>query len=263
MEKVGREISATGRWQERAQSYADHIGDAYHRHRLEVVRALFPDVDGATVVDFGCGEGVLAAEALQQGAARVIGIDINDTLLDLARLRAPAAVFSQGGVGELKAISAGSVDCLISANVLAYLSDAEEHGFYEEAARLLRTGGALVVTHSNALFDLFTLNAYTVAFFRDQFGIDPSSLLKHPDRPQRTSFNIRENPLAYPAKLAKHGFRVDRMEFINRHLAPPLLTGDDPDDMARERPATLDLPEDDRWKLLFQCSMFGVVAGKM
>ena len=85
--------------------------------------------------------------------------------------------------------------------------------FYAEATRIIRPGGYLVVTHSNSLFDLFTFNAYTVAFFRDQFDVDPSELLTHSDKPGRMSFNIRENPLSYPSKLERHGFIVEQTEF--------------------------------------------------
>jgi ubiquinone/menaquinone biosynthesis C-methylase UbiE len=260
MERVGNEIDAAARWQERAKSYADHIDDAYHRHRLDVIRALLPDLRGRSVIDFGCGEGILAAEAFDRGATSLIGIDINDTLLDLARKRLPAVDWQNGGVERLSAIPSGSIDCMIAANVLAYLSHDDDRRFYEETSRILRSGGSLVVTHSNALFDLFTLNAYTVAFFRDEFGCDPSPLLRHPDRPQRTSFNVRENPLAYPAKLDRFGFCLERIEYMNYHHLPPLLSGDDPDDMDRERPDTLAMPEAERWKLAFKCSMFGVRA---
>lgn len=254
MKKVGKDISASDRWKERASSYAETIGGGYHQHRLEVIGALLPSLKGKTVVDFGCGEGVLTEIAVKAGAS-VVGVDIERTLLDRARKRVHAT-YLEGGVERLSEIDAA--DCVIAANVLAYFTQQEEQTFYTEAARILRNAGHLVVTHSNALFDLYTFNAFTAAFFRDHFGVDPSSLLVHPDKPARTTFNIRENPLAYPDKLKGYGFSVERMEFMNRHLAPPLLTNADPDDMLRPRPKTLDEPE--RWKLMFQCSMFGVRA---
>lgn len=260
MKRVGNEIAAAERWGEVADHYAATIEDAYHQHRIEVIKALLPDLAGARVVDFGCGEGVFAEIAFKCGADSVVGIDIEPTLLERARRREPRAEYLAGGVERLGDIADGGADCLIAANVLAYFTDIEDAGFYADAARVLRTGGHLVVTHSNALFDLFTFNAYTVAFCREHFGVDPSGLLVHHDKPNRMSFNIRENPLAYPAKLAGVDFTVERMEFINRHAQPPLLSGDDPDDMARERPDTLAVDEAERWKLIFQCSMFGVRA---
>ena len=43
------------------------------------------DLAGATVVDYGCGSGVLAIAALKLGAARVIGVDLDPQALDASR----------------------------------------------------------------------------------------------------------------------------------------------------------------------------------
>jgi SAM-dependent methyltransferase len=255
MRRVGKDIDAAERWRDVAASYANNIDGAYHAHRLSVIRALLPPLSGKSVLDFGCGEGVLMAEALSPGgAAEVFGLDIDETMVALARRRVPEARTMQGGVSHLADF--GPVDCLIAANVLAYMTDAEEEQFYRSAARIMRPRAHLVVTHSNTLFDLSTFNAFTVDFCRREFGFDPSPLITHPEL-DRASFNIRENPLAYRHKLARYGFVEERQEFINFHPSPRLLSGDDPDDMSREKRNTLDWPEAERWKLMFQCSMFG------
>lgn len=258
MRKVGKEIDAAERWREVGEGYVATIDSAYQRHRLGVIHALLPDPIGRSVIDFGCGDGVLLEEAARRGATDLIGIDIDDRMIAAARKRIPSARFMQGGVELLKL--AENFDCLIAANVLAYMTDDEEQRFYERAAKVVCPGGALVVTHSNSLFDMFTLNGRTVGFYRENFGVNPSSLLRQPDKPERASFNIRENPLTYRHKLAAHGFREDRQEFMNFHPVPPLLSTDDPDDMDRPKRDTLDWPAAERWKLMFQCSMFGVRA---
>jgi SAM-dependent methyltransferase len=258
MKRVGKEINSVDRWKSVASDYASNIDSAYQQHRLSVIRALLPSPVGQTVIDLGCGEGVLMEEALARGATKVIGFDIDDTMIQLARERVPSAEAHLGGVERLADF--GSADCLIAANVLAYMTDEEEAAFYEAAAQVIRPGGHLVITHSNALFDLFTLNMYTVDFFRRHFDADPSTLLVHPDRPSRSSFNVRENPLSYSCKLARYGLRQERQEFINYHALPPLLSGENPDDMSRPKRDTLNWSEADRWKLMFNCSMFGVRA---
>jgi ubiquinone/menaquinone biosynthesis C-methylase UbiE len=256
MKRVGKDISSTERWLERAAAYEAGIGGAYHAHRLRVVTAMLPDLTGATVVDFGCGDGVLAVEAQSRKAARIIGCDPNALLIGRARGRLADAEFHQGGVEILEQLDADVCGCLLAINVLAYLTDEEEDRFYRAASRIVRPGGSLLVTHSNALFDVFTLNAFTAAFFQSNFACDARSLLQFPDQPQRLSFSIRENPLAYAGKLARSGFRETRQEFMNFHAVPPLLSTDDPDDMDRKRCVTLDWPDAERWKLAFQCSMF-------
>lgn len=260
MKKIGRDVSASDRWCEVAADYVSTIDSAYQRHRLDVIRALLPSPIGKTVIDFGCGDGILIHEAFARGAEIVIGLDINETMVAAAS-RIPSAQILHGGVDRLG--GCGAADCLIAANVLAYMTDDEEDRFYRAASRIVRRGGSLVVTHSNALFDMFTLNARTTEFYRENFGVDPSPLLTQPDKPNRPSFNIRENPLSYRHKLARYGFHEDRQEYMNFHSLPPLLSNEDPDDMSNEKLRTLGWPEAERWKLAFQCSMFGVRAERI
>jgi ubiquinone/menaquinone biosynthesis C-methylase UbiE len=263
MKRVGKDISSVERWEERAASYEAGIGGAYHAHRLRVVKSMLPILSGETVVDFGCGDGVLAAEARSRKADRIIGCDPNALLIGKARSKLVDAEFHQGGVEILEQLDANVSGCLLAINVLAYLTDAEEERFYRAATRIVRPGGCLLITHSNALFDMFTLNAFTAGFFERNFGCDAKGLLQFPQKPQRLSFSIRENPLAYAHKLAQFGFRETRQEFMNFHAVPPLLSTEDPDDMDRARRDTLDWPAAERWKLAFQCSMFASASMRM
>lgn len=127
--------------------------------------------------------------------------------------------------------------------------------------RVLRPGGVFVITHSNDLFDVFTLNRYTVDFHARCFGSDPddiASLLTHPDKPDRTTFNVRANPLVFRHELARYDLTEERQEFIHYHPQPPLLDERDPDDIdVFAYPDTLGWPAEERWRLMFQCSMFG------
>lgn len=259
--RVGFDISSQDRWRAIGAKYAGDLGGPYHEHRIAVIKALLPDLSGKRLVDFGCGEGVMIREAKAMGARAVVGIDIDAALLDMAKGSGAASIL-QGSVAELEKV--GRADCLLAANVAAYFTDAEDETFYREARRLLPAGGSLVITHSNELFDLFTLNAFTAAFHQRHFGVDVRPLLAKPDEPNRLTFNIRENPLSYPDRLAALGFRVERMEFINFHPEPPLLTTIDYDDInSREYLDTLAVPAAERWKLMFQCSMFGVRAVRL
>ena len=253
LKRVGAEVSAAELWNDIGQNYAEQIDNPYHRHRLSVIEALLPAVDGKSILDFGCGEGVMMRRLRAQGATRVVGIDPDAALIDLARASGLTDTIL-GGADATRKVD--KVDCILCANVLAYMNHVEERVFYEEARRLLADGGHLVVTHSNELFDLFTCNSFTRDFFRNNFATDVAALLTHPAVPARTSYNIRENPLTYSNKLAALGFQVERTEFINFHPAPPLLVPDD----GKAYRDTLSVAEGDRWKLMFQCSTFGVRA---
>ncbi len=52
---------------------------------------IFDTIAGKTVIDFGCGEGVDAVEMAVRGAKRVIGIDIREEVLRVARYKSLAA----------------------------------------------------------------------------------------------------------------------------------------------------------------------------
>ena len=105
----------------------------------DVVRSL----RGKVVVDFGCGEGNEAIDLAQSGAARVIGVDIRESVLAIARRHAEAAGVS--AVCEFTTTpSQGHADAIISI-------DAFEH-FPEPATILttmrdiLKTGGKIFIS---------------------------------------------------------------------------------------------------------------------
>jgi cyclopropane fatty-acyl-phospholipid synthase-like methyltransferase len=220
------------------------------------------------VLDFGCGDGVFSERAVRAGAS-LLSIDVDPTMVTAARARLDAidgrnSVVRQGGVSALADVAPASIDTLLALNVLAYLNEPEVTGFYRHAQRVLLPGGVLVVTHSNELFDLFTLNRYTVAFFRRHFATHAAmdrvdTLLVNPDKPERFVFPCRENPLSYRHTLAQFELEEQQQEFAIFHPLPPLLVpGFDPDDLAsREYPETIGWPESERWKLMFMCSVFG------
>lgn len=201
-------------------------------------------------------------------AGGVTGFDIDPVMIEKAKSRLDQAgqmgQVHVGGVELMSQFGAQSIDCLIALNVLAYFAEEEEGAFYCEAARVTKRGGSLIITHSNELFDMFTFNALTVTFCERHFcGLEArhkiAALMTHPDVPQRVHFNIRENPLNYRYKLAQYGFKEIQQEFMNFHPLPPLLM--DPEGFVdidkREYPNTLGWNEQDKWKLMFQCSMFG------
>ena len=97
---------------------------------------------GATVVDFGCGSGILAIAAAKLGAARVWAVDI-----DPQALQATAANAAANSVSELLSLhladnfSAPLVDVLVAnilANPLIELSD--------YFAKLIRPGGLIALS---------------------------------------------------------------------------------------------------------------------
>ncbi|WP_449242661.1 class I SAM-dependent methyltransferase [Desulfovibrio sp.] len=250
-----------------ANRYMGQLQSEYHRHRLGVIESLLHGLDlkGKTCVDFGCGDGIFC-ETLAERGAFVIGIDPSEIMIEKAlqqygqdkRMR-----FILGGSSDFMNLRETDVFLVTALNVLAYQTAEEEKQFYEAGYKALQDGGWLILTHSNELFDMYTFNKYTVRFFKNHFGggspeYDISSLLLHPEKPERGVLSIRENPLNYKFKLRGHGFEEVRQEFMMLHKVPPLMqAGFDCDDLnSREFPDTLNWRDEDAWKLMFQCSVF-------
>ena len=73
-------------------------GKAYSRKdklRVLLGENVYQELHGKVVVDFGCGEGLEAVHIARHGAKRVIGLDIQERLLEFARRRA-----RENGVGD-------------------------------------------------------------------------------------------------------------------------------------------------------------------
>ncbi len=108
-----------------------------------------PAVDGATILDLGCGVGDVAAELVARGA-RVIGIDGNEELLDAARARKLAG--AEFRVGDLRALPAldAPADGIWCSFTVAYFTDLP--AVLAEWARSVKPGGWIALTEIDDLF---------------------------------------------------------------------------------------------------------------
>ena len=88
---------------------------------------------GKTVIDFGCGEGAVAIELAQRGAERVIGIDIREEVLRVARQKA-----RESGVDHICSFTQSTQE---RADIIISL-DAFEH--FAEPAAVLRVMDTLL-----------------------------------------------------------------------------------------------------------------------
>ncbi|EEO03345.1 50S ribosomal protein L11 methyltransferase [Vibrio cholerae] len=123
------------------------------------------DLSGKTVIDFGCGSGILAIAAIKLGAAKVIGIDIDPQALLASKDNAARnGVEDKIDVYLPKDQPEGLVADVVVANILA--------GPLRELSPiikgLLKPGGQL------AMSGILDTQAESVAeFYRDDLELDP------------------------------------------------------------------------------------------
>jgi SAM-dependent methyltransferase len=88
------------------------------------LRGLLPPLDGARVLDLGCGFGWFCRWARLQGAAEVLGLDISANMLERARRDTddPAIRYQQADL-EKAVLPVGSFDLVYSSLALHYLAD--------------------------------------------------------------------------------------------------------------------------------------------
>jgi arsenite methyltransferase len=103
--------------------------------------------EGETLLDVGCGEGLIGFGALERGAGRVIFSDISTDLLDFCRDAASElgvldrCRFVEAAADDLDSIDDESIDVVTTRSVLIYVK--EKTAAFGEFARVLRPGGRI------------------------------------------------------------------------------------------------------------------------
>ncbi|MCS5709903.1 methyltransferase domain-containing protein [Candidatus Berkiella aquae] len=145
-----------------AQSY-NAFGKAYHESRtgkgrlfneyLEVpatLALLNEDLAGKTLLDAGCGSGIYATRLAQRGA-RVIGIDISETMINIAKNEKPAELDITYHLGNLYEthLSENSIDYIICNYVLENIHNLS--AVFNEYYRILKPQGECLFSISHPL----------------------------------------------------------------------------------------------------------------
>jgi ubiquinone/menaquinone biosynthesis C-methylase UbiE len=108
----------------------------------DVLTSLVPSVDTPlSVLDLACGDGHLLGllAARQQAQLQLLGVDMSEAELAVARAALPASVWLQQGRGQALDVPDASIDCLVSHMALMLMDDIEQ--VVREMRRVLRPGG--------------------------------------------------------------------------------------------------------------------------
>jgi SAM-dependent methyltransferase len=123
----------------------------YYVERYTLLR-LLGDLRGLTVLDLACGEGYYTRELRHRGAMRVVGVDLSEGMIRLARdeeARRPLGI--EYRVQDARAVDGTErFDVVLAAYLLNYASTREELlALCAAVGRALRPGGRFVAVNNN------------------------------------------------------------------------------------------------------------------
>jgi ubiquinone/menaquinone biosynthesis C-methylase UbiE len=119
-----------------------HAASATYASSYAALTSLVPGVNAPlSVLDLGCGDGHLLGllAARQQAQLQLLGVDMSEAELAVARAALPASVRLLQGRGQTLDVPDASIDCLVSHMALMLMDDIEQ--VVREMRRVLRPGG--------------------------------------------------------------------------------------------------------------------------
>ncbi|SFI03649.1 Ubiquinone/menaquinone biosynthesis C-methylase UbiE [Collimonas sp. OK307] len=115
------------------------------------LQAMLPKPTNLRVVDLGCGYGWFCRWAAEQGAAKVVGLDVSEKMLEraVASTSDPVVTYARADLEQLDFAEAG-FDLAYSSLTLHYIADLS--GLFEKIHRALVPGGKLVFSIEHPIY---------------------------------------------------------------------------------------------------------------
>lgn len=144
-------------WEQKAQIKMPDIEKYYNRNYagisiLKSFDELLPDLRNKSILDIGCGIGMYFPFFYQKGAVELVGVDVGENLLAMARKLCPytKAVLSSA---DALPFSNECFDVIISMGLLEHFSDPQP--VLKEWVRCLKRGGTLIIETPNMQNPIF------------------------------------------------------------------------------------------------------------
>ena len=216
------DAAEVARFDAMAAQWWDPDGECRPLHDLNPTRLAFiadrVPLDGARVVDVGCGGGLLS-EAMARAGADTLGIDMAAGAISVARLHA-----LEGGVGvryerttaeALAAQQAGQFDLVTCLEMLEHVPDVA--AVVQACATLLKPGGHLMLSTINrtpAAYGLAVLGAEYVLRLLPRGTHDYARFLK----PAELSSHVRAAGLTVREIAGLHYNPFSRTSTVGGHV---------------------------------------------
>jgi ubiquinone/menaquinone biosynthesis C-methylase UbiE len=125
-----------------AEDYYTHRNLSKFDNELEEFAYLLPY--NAHILDVGCGAGIPTSKFLTEKGIKVTGIDLSDTMLNLARKNVPNADFIKMDMNELE-FSENTFDGIISVYALFHVPKENHFDIFGQFFEILKPGGILML----------------------------------------------------------------------------------------------------------------------
>lgn len=148
------EIPYSPEWGYERMFFLDNEHRYTKMHRL--LRRLHGDLSGKRIVDLGCCRGLLLERFRRYVGAELVGLEIDPEETRLARRRGLDPVcfhvnrFEDDRMVARLPFGDAEADIVLAGEIIEHVVDTE--GFLREIARVLRPGGAVVLTTPNILW---------------------------------------------------------------------------------------------------------------
>ncbi|MBV6459162.1 MAG: Ubiquinone biosynthesis O-methyltransferase [Fimbriimonadaceae bacterium] len=180
---------------------AEQLAMLYNRYRFVASRC-----EGKDVLEIACGPG-FGLGYLARVARSVQGGDIDPDLVAIGQSHYGNRIPVQQMDALQLPFEDASLDVVAILEAVYYLPDAD--AFVEEARRVLRPGGELIIVTVNREWTLFNPGAHTVRYFSAselaelyrRHGFEPSVFVAFPDRPAGLKTKILRGAKKLASKL--------------------------------------------------------------
>jgi SAM-dependent methyltransferase len=138
---------------DRSISFTGKDADFFAERKVALLRELSElhgrPLDGASVLDVGCGTGSMDQYLVKQALA-VTGVDVSEEMVTIAQSSVPDAVFSTFD-GKILPYADGSFDVVVAACVLHHVDAPLQGHFVDELRRVLKPRGLVAIFEHNPI----------------------------------------------------------------------------------------------------------------
>lgn len=139
---TGKDFFSAGylkeKYDQMAESYMESRSLFDNTNQLKRLASLIPP--GAKVLDLGCGTGLPVAKFFADRGCEVLGIDLSDRMIELARQNVPNATFSIKNILQLE-FNENYFDLIVSFYCLFHLRKEKQKEAFNKIIRWLKIDG--------------------------------------------------------------------------------------------------------------------------